>query len=115
MHECEKTCQDIIKCHFRIFPAIFIRILKAFCLAGYCSCWQWLVVCVHTFEKLPSEKMNTEDAKYQPEEKGDEQYIPNPWNCSEKSVHHNLQERESARLYQNYFHDSYRLSLALFL
>ena len=99
MHQCEKPCQDIIKCHFGIFPAIFIRILKAFCLVGDNSGWQWLVVCVHTFEKLPGEKMNTEDAKYQPEEQGNQQYIPNAWNSSEKSVHYNLQERASAAYY----------------
>lgn len=69
--------------------------------------------------------MNTEDAKYQPEEQGYKQYVPNPWNCSEKSVHHNLQERANVRFYrklQTIFttlhklnFDSHRqLSLALF-
>lgn len=43
--------------------------------------------------------MNTEDAKYQPEEQGYKQYISNPWNCSEKGVHHNLQGRASAAFY----------------
>lgn len=43
--------------------------------------------------------MNTEDAKYQPEEQGNQQYIPNAWNSSEKSVHYNLQERARAAYY----------------
>lgn len=94
LKQCKIASANIIKIYFDVFPSsLLAKSLTVTQIVDFTDFKHVTRCCVNTVVELASKQIHTHDAKDQPEDETHQEYVHDRGNCSNKSIHNNLEEK----------------------
>ena len=98
MKQCKIASANIIEIYFHIFPPSFLaKSLTVTQIVNFTNIKHVTRCRVYTVVELASKQIHTHNAKDQPEDETNQQHIHDGGNCSNKSIHNDLEEETRMR------------------
>mgnify|MGYP001801622345 CR=1 FL=1 len=90
LKECQHAVNGVVKIHVRINPAVSL-VLQTNDFVGNQRSRKPSTIGVNTFEELPREELNSEDAEYEPHQETNQQHVHYARKDSKQRVDNKLQ------------------------